>query len=168
MKRLFIPLIAVTSFALAPALLADHHEGADGPELSGLPSWSEAQREVIAAFRDLGSTYSTHYDPDKFASLFHDEFIGWYDGDPIPFTKSDLADWIREVAAKRETIIFKSMPVSVKIAGDLAMVMELYSWTYRNKDGEEVYERGRYSSVWKKENDRWVLYAESGGVESLE
>lgn len=168
MRIIVIPLASLAMVTFPLCLQADHHSENKLTRLPGMPAWSEEQQKVADTIDSFWRAYTIEFDLEKAMGFFHDDFSGCYEGDVIPEGKEVAKQWFSQIAQKRETINFKSMPMSIKLTGDFAIVFELYRWTYRDKDGNEVYERGRFSGVWKKEDGRWLLFWESGGVDSTE
>lgn len=93
----------------------------------------------------------------------HDNYTGWFIGDPAIDDKQSLINWVIDSIAVRSSQIVKLSPLSTVIDGNFAVIHYSYIWTYTDINNNRFREVGRYSETLRKEGEKWLLLSDSGG-----
>ena len=59
-------------------------------------------------------------------------------------------------------------PVAINVIDDVAIVHYYFTFISKDADGKKSNESGRWVDVLKKQDDKWVLIGDHGGVTSKE
>jgi hypothetical protein len=125
-------------------------------------NWSEAQIEIW-------KTVEAYWKPSTANELMlyvHTEFMGWRTGEPMPHNSEamrlQLTNFLKNSILDFTTIT----PAGVKIHGNVAIANYCYSQVYRDTDGKQQVENGRFTDILMKENDKWLLIGDHGGPNS--
>ena len=132
----------------------------------GIPSyahdWSDAQVEVwnhVETYWEL----SANEDLEGFMSYFHDDFLGWAQGQWFPTNKADRRAYIERSFETSESVFYTLKPAGIKIHGDVAIVHYYYTRTFVDASGEQHSDAGKWTDILMKQGDRWVMIADHGG-----
>jgi ketosteroid isomerase-like protein len=148
-----IPVLFVLAFS------AGLKEGAAQSADPGM-AWSRDQREVWATVQELWRVSSTG-DLESWFSMVSDDFRGWSIADPAPMDKetaryrASLRVWKR--------IFYHVHPLAIDIHGDVAIVFYSFTTESEYPDGSRVTASGKWTDIFRKQGDRWLLIADSGG-----
>ena len=121
--------------------MSGHHEDVnDEPNIGGLES------AVLQAIRERRW--------DSLVGLLDDEFVittaGWLEA------PAGRADWIREVEARHELLEFSIESIVEHCFDDVRIALVLSKQTVM-WHGERAEFRCRYTDVWRRTRDRWLL-----------
>lgn len=137
------------------------------PNLLYAQEWSAAQKDVWKMEETCSALYVAG-DLEKFMAYFDDDYLGWYNRDPLPSTKAELRKWIEHDMKTNKVLVQSIKPVGIKIHGDIAFVDYYYVQTIKDAEGKEKTERGRWTDILMKQGDNWVLIGDHGGPEATE
>ena len=129
------------------------------PTLVLAEDWTAKQKEVLA----FEEACVTTKDADEFAGCFHDDFVGWGQGYPIPTSKADRSKFNADgfESFDSDTLLFN--PISVIVKGNMAVVSYLQTSKITNKATEEVeYSTQAWTDVCLKESGKWTWIAHHG------
>lgn len=127
--------------------------------------WSTEQLELLEWEKQCISADNAQ----DFIGCFHEDFVGWGMGYPVPTNKSD-----REATAENGFENFPSElvyfhPLSVEIYGNVAVINYLDSRrTTNNHTGEVNYETTQWTDVAIKEDGNWYWIADHGTAQDIE
>jgi ketosteroid isomerase-like protein len=127
--------------------------------------WSAEQKEVWSAIEGWWKLYDSN-NVEGVKSLFHKDYIGWTWGDNAPEGQNEAHKWADHMVPKLKIAYTNLKPLKILVIGEVAIAHYYYS-TNKTVDGKDVVELGRWTDVWKKEGDKWLLVADSGGVQSV-
>jgi ketosteroid isomerase-like protein len=129
--------------------------------------WSAPQKEVwrnvesywyLDAARDLG----------QFMAYFHEEYLGWYNRDPMPHGKTEARKWSENDFKTTKVLYYHITPLTIKIHGDIAIVHYYFTRTVKDAEGKQRNLRGRWTDILSKQEGKWIKLADHGGPESGE
>ena len=123
-------------------------------------AWSPAQQEVWATVQELWRVSSAG-DLDSWFALVSDDFRGWSNADPAPFTK-DVARYRASLRVWKR-IFYDVHPLAIDIHGDVAIVFYSFVTESEYPDGSRTTATGKWTDIFRKQGDRWLLIADSGG-----
>ena len=124
--------------------------------------WSAEQKEVwknVETYWDLGFKE----DLEGFMGYIHDDYSGWWNGNALPINKTSIR---KEVIHKNETtqdLFYNIQPVAIKIHGNVAIVHYYYSEVFKDVEGKEQNDSGRWTDILMKQGDKWILIGDHGG-----
>jgi hypothetical protein len=121
--------------------------------------WSDAQNEVW----NVVLTYCRIRQADELMKYIHDEYTGWYSLDPMPVDKAPLRPWIINDENTRKTMIITIAPAGMKVFDNIAIAHYYYMELYRDEEGKQKSEQGRWTDVLMKQDGKWLLIADHGG-----
>ncbi len=92
---------------------------------STAPAGPSAPRSAEDAIWALEREYWEHNraaDIDKIASAWHEEFLGWPQGEPGPVGKEEARSFARRSYSKPDVFTFEIEPAGIRILGEVAIV----------------------------------------------
>jgi hypothetical protein len=63
----------------------------------------------------------------------------------------------------RKTTYLEVKPVANRIFGDVAIVHYYYSMIYKDAEGKDKTDKGRWTDILLKQGNRWVMIGDHGG-----
>jgi ketosteroid isomerase-like protein len=123
-------------------------------------AWTPDQQEVWNTVETLWRVSSAG-DLDSWFALVSDDFRGWSNADPAPVGKETA----RHRASLRvwKRIFYHVHPLAIDIHGDVAIVFYTFSTESEYPDGSRTTATGKWTDVFRKQGDRWLLIADAGG-----
>ncbi len=121
--------------------------------------WTKEQQELLEWEEACISTN----DYDQWVSCFHDDFVGWGMGFPVPTSKSDRAKANVDdfETFYSEVLLFK--PLSVVMHGNTAIIIYIANRKTTNNDTQEVtYTTSLWTDVCLREDGNWYWIADHG------
>jgi ketosteroid isomerase-like protein len=129
------------------------------PMFAYAEDWTKEQKEVLA----FEEACVTTKDVDEFTGCFHEDFVGWGQGYPVPTSKADRSKTNTDFfeSFDSDTLLFN--PISVVVKGNIAIVSYLQTSKYTNRATEEVeYSTQAWTDVCFKEGGKWTWIADHG------
>ena len=121
--------------------------------------WTKEQQELLEWEEACISTS----DHDQWVSCFHDDFVGWGMGFPVPTSKSDRAQSVVDGFASFDSEVLLFKPLSVAMHGNTAVIVYIDSRKTTNKATQEVtYSTELWTDVCLRENGKWYWIADHG------
>ncbi len=127
--------------------------------------WSAAQKEVwknVEAYWALDAAGNL----EGFLSYFHNNYIGWDNQNALPSDKSAVKKFLDHSYKTQTTILYDIKPVAINVFGDFSVADYYYTWVYKDVEGKEKTESGRWTDILMKQGDKWVLIGDHGGKTS--
>lgn len=146
MKR----LCAVTLLLLLPCSLLLAQE------------WSAAQKEVwknVEAYNAMADAGNI----DGFMAYVHNDYLGWSNESALPNDRAAVKKFIDYEFKNSKTVLSSIKPVGIGIFGNVAYVHYYYTVVYKDSEGKEKYESGRWTDILMKQGDKWVMIGDHGG-----
>lgn len=126
-------------------------------------TWSPRQQEVWRAVEALWVA-GTSGDVDGYYDLVSDDYRGWSNAMRFPTTKAEHRPWSVHWQSTHKVILYDMFPLAIDIHGDIAVVFFSYRALSKDKDGKETLKKGRWTDIYKKTGERWLLIADAGGT----
>lgn len=124
--------------------------------------WSDAQQEVWAAVESYNQAWNEG-DLDGFMNHFHADYRGWYSGMDTPSNRDSVRRWVEQIMASEKVLVSDSTPLSIQVYGDTAIVHSVYATLVERENGQRKFERGRWTDILQRHDDRWLLIGDHGG-----
>jgi len=124
--------------------------------------WSAAQKEVwknVEAYWALDQAGNL----EGFLSYFHNDYMGWSLQNALPSGKETVRKFVGHSYKGEKTLVYDIKPAAISVFGDVALADYYYTRIYKDVEGKEKSEAGRWLDVLKKQGDKWVLIGDHGG-----
>jgi ketosteroid isomerase-like protein len=122
--------------------------------------WSRAEKEIWETVK----AYWQATDVDSLMAYVHSEFVGWNVNDPMPHNNTVVHAMLANELDNRDIIFTKISPTGLKIHDNIAVVNYYFNILYKNIDGDQQVEKGRFTDILKKDDGKWLLIADHGGA----
>jgi len=122
--------------------------------------WSKAEMQVWKTVKAYWKVDTI----DGLMAYIHAEFMGWSTDEPMPSNSAATRLWLGDLINTRTFEITTITPTGLKIHGNIAVVNYYYSQAYRDTEGKQQTERGRFTDILMKEEGKWLLIADHGGA----
>ena len=145
MRTLAFAAFFAAQFSLAPASAQE---------------WSPEQQEVWEF------ELSCQESKEVWTACFHEDYEGWGDLTfGVPVSKPDVAIVGGYFWDSTDVLMQHIKPVSIRVLGDFAIVLSIYTATNRSREtGEVVTTSQAWTDICIKENGRWYWIADHGTV----
>jgi len=136
------------------------------PTLLG-QQWSAKQKEVWSTVEKLWECFAKE-DLQGALSINHPDFRGWLSNDPLPRNKASEMKWASYFLKYQQTLEQELKPVAIDIHDNFAFVHYYYTVAFKDAEGKHKMEKGRWTDVYMKDGDNWLLICDHGGPTSVE
>ena len=123
--------------------------------------WSTEQKEALGIVEKMDESWANR-DLDEYMSCLHENFIGWFQEDPLPIDKKSLRHWEEHWLSTSKILRYESKPVSINISDDIAIV-NLYATAVREDENGAKLGYSKWTTVSKKEDGKWLIIGMFGG-----
>ena len=123
--------------------------------------WTAAQQEVW----EFEEACWASQDLEALMACFHDDFLGWGVGYPVPTSKADRGPRFARDLETEEMVYLNLKPLDVRVLDNVAIVLYLATYTSKNKaTGKETTVTERWTDICLKEDNRWTWIADDGDL----
>lgn len=123
--------------------------------------WSAEQKEAWGICAKMNESWANR-DLDGYMSCLHENFVGWYNEDPLPMDKKTIQLWEEHWLSTTKIHRSTSKPVSIRITDDIAIV-NFYAMAVREDENGSKLTYTKWTNVCKKENGEWLIMGMFGG-----
>jgi ketosteroid isomerase-like protein len=123
--------------------------------------WSEEQKEVWTAVENWWQAWADG-DINKINSCVGEGYRIWNERNHAPFTMKEAQPWWKDWLQNNKNVLLHLKPVAIDIHDDIAIVFLSAQEVYKNKDGSEMRERGKWTSIFQKIDGKWLIISETG------
>ena len=123
--------------------------------------WSAEQKEVWAKVEGLWQAMAEG-DYNKFASFFGKDFRGWRDDWQAPHTLKSFQPWMERWLKNNKYVLYDIHPLAIDIHGNVAIVFWTWQEVLEHKDGSDMFNRGKWTSIFQKTDGKWLIIGETG------
>jgi hypothetical protein len=123
--------------------------------------WSAEQKEAWGIIEKMDESLANR-DLDGYMSCLHENFIGWFQEDPLPIDKKTLRHWEDHWLSTSKIIRNKITPVSIKVTDDIAIIC-YYSTSVREDENGAKLTNSKWTNICKKEDGKWLIIGVFGG-----
>ena len=123
--------------------------------------WSTEQKEALGIVEKMDKFWANR-DLNGYMSCLHDNFIGWFQEDPLPLDKNSLRHWEEHYLSTSKILRNEIKPVSIKVTDDIAIV-NLYATAVREDENGAKLGYSKWTTVSKKEDGKWLIIGMFGG-----
>ena len=126
--------------------------------------WSAEQKEVWKSVETY-SELSANRDA-TFINYFDDSYRGWEYNYDAPDTKENIKKIISHRDPNFKILYYTVIPATIWVSGNFAYVHYHYTMLSEAKDGKREWEKGKWTDILMKKNDKWVMVGDHGGKTS--
>ena len=123
--------------------------------------WSTEQKEALEIVQKMDEFWANR-NLDGYMSCLHENFIGWFNEDPLPIDKNSLRNWEEHWLSTAKILRYESKPVSINITDDIAIV-NLYATAIREDETGVKLTNSKWTNICKKEDGKWLIIGMFGG-----
>lgn len=105
---------------------------------------------------------------EKYLAYFHDDYLGWWNRDPLPADKAEVKKLLELDCATTKVLRYSVKPVGTKIHGNVAFAHYYWRRLMKDAEGKEKLKRGRWTDILMKVNGKWLLIGDHGGPDNGE
>ena len=117
----------------------------------------QLETEFMKAAADHGS--------QGYMSYYAEDAVEVPNGEPIITGKVNIAKTMGFLDDKNNHLTWSPVGADISSAGDLGYTYGTYEFSRIGKDGKSVVERGKYTSIWKKQKDGgWKVVLDMGNT----
>jgi len=123
--------------------------------------WSAEQKEAFGIVEQMNDSWANR-DLDGYMSCLHENFIGWFQDNPLPIDKKTLRQWEDHWLSTSKILHHQIKPVSIKVTDDIAIVNS-YSSAIREDETGAKPTNSKWTNICKKEDGKWLIIGMFGG-----
>ena len=123
--------------------------------------WSAEQKEALGIVEKMDESWANR-DLDGYMSCLHENFIGWFQEDPLPIDKKSLRHWEEHWLSTSKILRNEIKPVSIKVTDNIAIV-NFYGTTVREDENGKKLVYSKWTNICKKEDGKWLIIGMFGG-----
>ena len=100
-----------------------------------------------------------------YMSYYADDAVEVPNGAPVIQGKENIAKGMGFLDDKNNHLVWTPVGADISASGDLGYTYGNYEFHSKDKDGKPVVERGKYTSIWKKQKDAsWKVVLDMGNA----
>ena len=104
-------------------------------------------------------------DTERISSAWHEAFLGWPQGEPVPLDKEEATSFARRSYSKPGAFTFELEPAGIRIHGDVAVVHYTVRLASKDGEGRETRSSLRITHTLVREGGAWKIL---GGLSTRE
>ena len=124
--------------------------------------WSAAQKEVwknVEAYNAMADAGNV----EGFMAYVHNDYLGWNYESALPNDKASIRKFVEYAFKTSKTVLTSIKPTAIGVFGNFAYVHYYYAVIYKDAEGKEKAESGRWTDILMKQGDKWVMIGDHGG-----
>ena len=102
-------------------------------------------------------------DVDGYMSCLHENFIGWFQNDPLPLKKESLQNWEKFNLSNVKIHHQESRPVAITITGNIAIINQYGSSIREDENGKKL-TYSKWTITLIEEEGGWLILSMHGGL----
>ena len=124
--------------------------------------WSSEQKEAWGITKKM-SEFWANRDLDGYMSCLHENFIGWFQNDPLPLKKESLQNWEKFNLSNVKIHHQESRPVAITITGNIAIINQYGSSIREDENGKKL-TYSKWTITLIEEEGGWLILSMHGGL----
>lgn len=150
----FLPILVVALLVATIALPVPHLTVSASPKATA-STLKQLEGEFMKAAAEKGSA--------GYLSYYADDAVELPNGGPIISRKVNIAPGMAFLDDKNNQLIWSPVGADISASGDLGYTFGTFEFHSKDKDGNASVEHGKYTSIWKKQNDgSWKVVLDMG------
>jgi ketosteroid isomerase-like protein len=104
-----------------------------------------------------------------YLSYYSDDAVELPNGGPIIQGKINIAKGMGFLDQKENRLTWAPVGADISASGDLGYTYGTFEFRSKDKDGKTVVDRGKYTSIWKKQKDgSWKVVLDMGNASPVQ
>jgi len=124
--------------------------------------WTDEQKDVWKGVETYWAAGMSD-NPMDFLNYFDDSYFGWSYDNGAPGTKADAQKSLKYWTTKGKTVYYVITPARIWVNGNFAYVHYYYTQVNEDKEGKPSTEKGRWTDILMKKDNKWVMVGDHGG-----
>jgi ketosteroid isomerase-like protein len=154
MKTFLLTLITVLTVA---AISSSDHPYAMASEKPTADTLRRLEADFMKAAAEHGS--------QGYLSYYADDAVEVPNGSPIIQGKVNIAKGMGFLDQKDNHLTWTPVGADISASGDLGYTYGTFEFRSKDKDGKEIVDHGKYTSIWKKQKDgSWKVVLDMGNA----
>jgi ketosteroid isomerase-like protein len=152
-----VAVVAIAGVLLSVVAMATWRSGlaAAAPEKATAETLKRIEGEFMKAALERGSA--------GYMSYYAEDAVELPDGAPAIVGKANIAKGMGFLDDKNNRLTWSAVGADLAGSGDLGYTWGNYEFLSKDKDGNQHVERGKYTTVWKKQADgSWKVALDMG------
>lgn len=129
--------------------------------------WSAAQKEVWKNVEAYWALYDEG-NLEGYMGYIHNDYVGWSYSSALPMDKTTVRKFVDHDLKTSKAVLSVIKPAAIGVFGNVAFADYVYTVIYKDAEGKEKSESGRYTDILMKQGDKWLLIGDHGGRTSKE
>jgi ketosteroid isomerase-like protein len=155
MKSFLITL--VVALLVATAVLMNMHPLSSASAKASPETLRQLEAEFMKATSEHGS--------QGYLSYYADDAVEVPNGEPLIQGKVNIAKTMGFLDQKDNRLTWSPVGADISKSGDLGYTYGTFEFRTKDKDGKTVVDRGKYTSIWKKQKDgSWKVVLDMGNA----
>jgi ketosteroid isomerase-like protein len=96
----------------------------------------------------------------------HNDYMGWSYSSALPMDKAALRKFVDHDLKTSKSILSYIKPTAIGVFGNFAYADYVYTAVYKDAEGKEKSESGRWTDILMKQGEKWLLVGDHGGRNS--
>lgn len=96
-------------------------------------------------------------------AYFDESYRGWPVSSPLPINKAAARELVSHEMATMKVLVQNVQPAAIEIHGNVAFADYYLSQTTKDIEGKEKSVSERWTDIWLKNVDKWLLIGDHGG-----
>src|SRR5271163_2095517 len=152
----FLPILVVVF--LVSTIVFPHPNVAASPKATA-ETLKQLEGEFMKAAAEKGSA--------GYLSYYSDAAVELPNGGPIISGKINIAPGMGFLDDKNNQLTWTPVGADISAAGDLGYTYGTFEFHSKDKNGNSAVDHGKYTSIWKKQNDgSWKVVLDMGNASS--
>jgi ketosteroid isomerase-like protein len=160
MRRLAV--VAIAAVVLSVAAMTTWRSGlaAVSAEKASAETLKQIEGEFMKAAQERGAA--------GYMSYYAEDAVELPDGAPAIVGKTSIAKGMGFLDDKNNRLTWSAVGADIASSGDLGYTWGSYEFLSKDKDGNQHVERGKYTTVWKKQTDgSWKVALDMGNKNGM-
>jgi len=157
-----LTVVAIVAVALCVAAMTMWKSGlaAVTPEKVSAEALKQIEGEFMKAAQERGAA--------GYMSYYAEDAVELPDGAPAIIGKASIAKGMGFLDDKNNRLTWSAVGADIASSGDLGYTWGNYEFLSKDKDGNQHFERGKYTTVWKKQGDgSWKVALDMGNKNGM-
>jgi ketosteroid isomerase-like protein len=160
MKRLAVVAIAAVVLSVAAMTMLRSGLAAVTDGKVSAETLKQIEGEFMKAAQERGAA--------GYMSYYAEDAVELPDGAPAIAGKSNIAKGMGFLDDKNNKLTWSAVGADIASSGDLGYTWGNYEFSSKDKDGIQHVERGKYTTVWKKQADgSWIVALDMGNKNGM-
>jgi ketosteroid isomerase-like protein len=156
--KLFLSVVVAALFA-GMIVLAPVRPAASAPPQATAETLKQLEAEFMQAAAAKGAA--------GYMSYYADDAVELPNGGPLIQGKVEIAKGMGFLDDKNNSLTWVPVGADISAAGDLGYTYGTFEFRSKDKDGKVAVDRGKYTSIWKKQKDgSWKVVLDMGNASS--